>query len=95
MRYPTSVGRLLQEVVAKEVASPSVVINYEGGGANTDLSDSKFTVSDAGIFWVQPVADVNRGQYIFHSPLPPQPCDGELPCANTADVCTNGFCVAS
>lgn len=94
VRYPTAVGRLPQEVMPFEIATPSVVGVSDPINGSIDRSDSTFAVSSAGIFWIQNDAEPNDGQYIFHAPLPPQPCDSELPCANTAEVCTNGFCKA-
>jgi hypothetical protein len=88
VRFPATVGRLPQAAIA----DPGVASMYTlSGGYVNSLS---FTVSDAGVFWTQPVTNLNQPQYIFHAPLPPQPCDAELPCANTAQVCTNNVCVA-
>jgi len=82
VRYPTTVGHLPQEVLSYLIATPSL---NQGG---------PFQVNANGIFWSQPLDDMNNNQYIFHAPLPPQPCEASLPCANTAQVCKNGLCSA-
>ena len=87
-RYPTNVARLPQMVLSKDEASPTFA-----PGAPID-NTTNFVVSDAGVFWAQPVADVNQPQYIFRASLPPQPCDTQVPCANSALVCSSGFCAA-
>lgn len=88
IRVPMLVGRLPQEVLAKEIANPS----FDSSNATT--YDGDFVVSEAGLFWCQRMRDPNHGQYIFHSPLPAQPCDAELPCVDVTQTCTNGYCVA-
>jgi hypothetical protein len=95
LRYPTAVGRLPQTVVPEEIASKSVVSKDTTQNVDPSyMGPDIFAVNSAGVFWVQHTTDPNQGQYIFHAPLPPQPCDAELLCANTAEVCTNGFCAA-
>ena len=59
-----------------------------------------YVVGERDLFWVQPLyfeatMMENIGQYIFHGPLPPQPCDAELPCLRSGEVCADsGFCQA-
>lgn len=76
VRYPTTVGRLPQEVLPYEWGTPL------------------FAVGKDDIYWTYPQKTANSAHYIFHAPLPPQPCDSGLPCADTTQVCTNGFCAA-
>jgi hypothetical protein len=60
----------------------------------TGMSDSTvFAVGSSQFYWVQYVDPTYDGpQYIFSAPLPPQPCDPELPCTNASLTCKDGFC---
>jgi hypothetical protein len=89
VRYPTTVGRLPQEVLPTTVARPAFY------GVNADNPHGDFAVGSVGLFWFQGVTDPNQPQYLFHSPLPPQPCDAELPCADSTQRCVNGYCAAA
>ncbi len=92
VRYPTTVGRQSQAVLPGDVATPAFY-SYDSA-ASAEAGSYGFAVGSTGIFWFQAVQDKSKGQYIFHAPLPAQPCDAELPCADTAQVCTNGLCTA-
>jgi hypothetical protein len=83
IRYPTAVGRLPQEVLAADVAVPAFA---------TVCGDNNVAVGPNGVFWYQGVTDLNQAQYIFHAPLPPQPCDLELPCEQSGESCVAGYC---
>jgi hypothetical protein len=89
LRYPSTVGRLPQGVLPSDIATNAFM-----RAGSTVADTSGFTVGSPGLFWFQAVTDKSQGQYIFHAPLPPQPCDAELPCADTTQTCTSGFCAA-
>ena len=84
IRFPTNVGRLPQEVLPTEIADP------QGDGSYA------FEIGSDGIFFYRGYQYLHAAepQYIFHAPFPAQPCDTQLPCANSAQVCTGGFCAA-
>jgi hypothetical protein len=86
VRYPSTVGRLPQEILPANVVEPAF-FGLHGANVTGD-----FAVGPAGLFWFQGVTDRNQPQYIFHAPLPPQPCDAELPCPETSQSCVNGYC---
>jgi hypothetical protein len=85
VRVPTSVGRVSQQVIPEDI-----VTRHNDSGKGTTLA-MIFAVDATQVFWVQSPAEP-QPQYIFSSPLPPQPCDTELPCADASHVCTDGFC---
>jgi len=88
VRVPTTVGRLPQEIVPDSLLSRHCSMGASG------VAGVPFGVGSSDIFWVQyvPTSDNNQPQYIFSAPLPPQPCDADLPCADSTLTCTNGFC---
>jgi hypothetical protein len=88
VRFPSTVGRLPQEVLPTSIVQSAF---YPGDATN---SSGDFAVGAKEILWVQGVTDFNQPQYIFHAPLPPQPCDAELPCADSTLICSNGYCAA-
>ena len=81
VRYPTTVGRLPQEVLSR-----GFLDHYD--------TLRGLRVGASGLFWAGGSGDTTRGTYIFHSSLPPQPCDAELPCADSNQTCKDGYCVA-
>jgi hypothetical protein len=87
VRVPTTVGRLPQEILPD-----ALLIRHDTGDGG--LGNVLFAPGTSDIFWVQslPTSDSTQPQYIFSAPLPPQPCDEELPCADSTLVCANGFC---
>jgi hypothetical protein len=100
-RAPITVARLPQDVlppalVSVMAASPPSIDPTTYGSAALPL----YAVNDRDLFWVQNVySETLRStstaipQYIFHASLPPQPCDAELPCQHTSEVCNgSGFC---
>jgi hypothetical protein len=89
VRVPTTVGRLPQAII------PDSMATRDNGMGISNINESMvFAVSAAALFWVQMMdtSTSNQAQYIFSAPLPPYPCDAELPCADSTQVCTNGFC---
>lgn len=92
VRVPTTLGRLPQAVIPDSMATLASVISHSGGGC--ELGSTVFAVSDTAFFWVQMMdpSNSNQPQYIFSAPLPPYPCDADLPCADSTQVCSNGFC---
>ena len=86
VRVPTTVGRLPQAILPDSMATRD-----RSGGPIV------FAVSTTAFFWVQSMdptnaSSSNQPQYIFSAPLPPYPCDADLPCADSTQVCSNGFC---
>jgi hypothetical protein len=92
VRFPATTGRLPQEVLPREVASPAMCRGSIGTGST--YNDIPIAAGLSDFFWTQWMTDMNQPQYIFHAPLPPQPCDAELPCADSTLVCKDGYCSA-
>jgi len=53
-----------------------------------------FAVSKSDLYWAYSIASASTQQHIFSMPLPPQPCDAQLPCADTTKICGSSYCVA-
>jgi hypothetical protein len=84
VRSPTSVGRLPQEVLPLEFLT-----QIAGGSINVDFG---WTVGSENVYWVKKTLEPTP-QYIFRAPLPPQPCDPDLPCQDTGERCgDDGLC---
>jgi hypothetical protein len=89
VRVPTTVGRLPQAILPDSMAT-----RHNGMGVSNINQSMVFAVGATAFFWVQVIdpSNTNQAQYIFSAPLPPQPCDADLPCADSTQVCSNGFC---
>jgi len=91
VRVPTTAGRLPQDVL------PEAIVTRLTSGVNWTASYLLFAADAATFYWVQSInltdpRASNQAQYIFSAPLPRKPCDADLPCADSTQTCSNGFC---
>jgi len=92
-RVPTTVVRAPQDILPESIVTRHTV--YASGSGGYFTTNMVFAISASNVYWVQllPLAYPNGPQYIFSAPLPPKPCNADLPCA-TPLVCTAGYCSA-
>ena len=93
-RVPTTVVRPPQDILPEAIVTRHLV--YASGNSGYLTIDMVFAIGASNVYWVQlpPSGYVNGPQYIFSAPLPPKPCDADLPCLAPL-VCTDGYCSAS
>jgi hypothetical protein len=96
-RVPTAVGRLPEDVLPPELVRAATYECSASTGCGSEQLPI-FAAGDAGIFWAQHTLTqdhrgLNSAQYIFHASLAPEPCDTELPCERTGELCSDaGLC---
>ncbi len=93
-RVPITVVRPPQDILPEAIVTRHTI--YASGNSGFFTTSMVFAIGASTVYWVQlpPSGYVNGPQYIFSAPLPPMPCDADLPCAAPL-VCTNGYCSAS
>ena len=64
-----------------------------------DQSPPLFAIGDSHLYWVQRgfrqegPSGTPSPRYVFRAPLPPQPCDDEVPCRDPSEICgSQGLC---
>ncbi len=83
VRFPTRVRREPQDLIPPDMALAMGFYN----------SVFPYAVGKTGIFWQGPdVLPYSGPKYIFHAPLPPEPCDEEVLCEDPDTVCKSGLC---
>jgi hypothetical protein len=92
-RIPTTVGRLPQDVLPEPIVARHN--SFAVGDGRDTTTDMVFAIGPSDVYWVQYLSPTNANgpQYIFSGPLPPKPCDADLPCSGSL-VCVNGYCGA-